>query len=166
MMPESKELWEEGLQVTSMKIVSGGVFLEDAARQAFEEAGSRPGCSPTRRIQDNLSDLKAKISANQRGITLLDMQIVTRGPKRREEYVLTIFFGRNNSKFLMIQHTGRPQPRHGTSCGESSSPYLFLASRPTPNPDKSCEYVTQTVLSEYEHIVFFWYILRLRLPLQ
>lgn len=71
MMPESKELWEEGFQVKTMKILSNGVFLEDAARQAFEAAGSLPGCSPTRRIQDNLSDLKAKISANQRGVTLL-----------------------------------------------------------------------------------------------
>lgn len=70
-MPESKELWEEGLNVTSMKIVSGGVFLEDDVRAAFDRAGSHPGCSATRRIQDNLSDLKAQTSSNQRGITLL-----------------------------------------------------------------------------------------------
>ena len=71
MMPESKELWEEGINVQTMKIVSGGVFLEAEVRAAFDKAGSFPGCSPTRRIQDNLSDLKAQTSANQRGITLL-----------------------------------------------------------------------------------------------
>lgn len=71
MMPDSKELWEEGLNVKSMKIVSGGIFLENEVREAFRIAGSFPGCSPTRRIQDNISDLKAQISANQRGITLL-----------------------------------------------------------------------------------------------
>ncbi|KAF4538168.1 uncharacterized protein LTHEOB_10938 [Lasiodiplodia theobromae] len=71
MMPDSRELWEEGLNVKSMKIVSGGEFLENDVRSAFERAGSFPGCSPTRRIQDNISDLKAMISSNQRGIVLL-----------------------------------------------------------------------------------------------
>lgn len=71
MMPESKELWEEGLNVPSMKIVSEGTFLEEEVRAAFEKAGSFPGCSTTRRLADNISDLKAQTSANQRGITLL-----------------------------------------------------------------------------------------------
>ncbi|KAH7021304.1 Hydantoinase B/oxoprolinase-domain-containing protein [Microdochium trichocladiopsis] len=72
MMPESKELWEEGINIKSMKIVSGGEFLEEDIRAAFDRAGSFPGCSATRRINDNLSDLKAQIASNQRGITLLD----------------------------------------------------------------------------------------------
>ncbi|KAL3455825.1 Hydantoinase B/oxoprolinase-domain-containing protein [Aspergillus heterothallicus] len=71
MMPESKELWEEGLNVRSMKIVSDGVFLESDVRDAFQAAGNLPGCSPTRRINDNISDIKAQISSNQRGILLL-----------------------------------------------------------------------------------------------
>ncbi|KAI3393175.1 hypothetical protein diail_4663 [Diaporthe ilicicola] len=71
MMPESRELWEEGLSVPSMKIVSGGTFLEADVRAAFEDAGRHPGCSTSRRLADNISDLKAQTSANQRGITLL-----------------------------------------------------------------------------------------------
>lgn len=71
MMPESKELWEEGINVETMKIVSGGVFLEEDVRAAFAKAGEFPGCSVTRRINDNISDLKAQVSANQRGIVLL-----------------------------------------------------------------------------------------------
>ncbi|RSL48875.1 hypothetical protein CEP54_012706 [Fusarium duplospermum] len=71
MMPDSKELREEGLNVPAMKIVSQGRFLEEEVREAFNLAGSFPGCSPTRRIQDNLSDLKAQTSANQQGSTLL-----------------------------------------------------------------------------------------------
>lgn len=71
MMPESKELWEEGINIETMKIVSGGVFLEDDVRAAFARAGEYPGCSVTRRMGDNLSDLKAQVSANQRGIVLL-----------------------------------------------------------------------------------------------
>ena len=64
MMPDSKELWEEGINVKSMKVVSEGEFLEDEVREAFTFAGSFPGCSPTRRLQDNVSDLKAQTSAN------------------------------------------------------------------------------------------------------
>ncbi|KAI1874281.1 uncharacterized protein JN550_002860 [Neoarthrinium moseri] len=71
MMPDSVELWEEGINVPTMKIVSAGEFLENEVRAAFDLAGTFPGCSPTRRIQDNISDLKAQISANQRGIILL-----------------------------------------------------------------------------------------------
>ncbi|KAF6794593.1 5-oxoprolinase (ATP-hydrolyzing) [Colletotrichum sojae] len=71
MMPESRELWEEGLNVPSMKIVSGGEFLEADVLAAFEKAGSYPGCSVSRRLADNISDLKAQTSANQRGIVLL-----------------------------------------------------------------------------------------------
>ncbi|KAL4800656.1 Hydantoinase B/oxoprolinase-domain-containing protein [Aspergillus venezuelensis] len=71
MMPDSKELWEEGINVRSLKIVENGVFLEQAVRDAFLAAGDFPGCSSTRRLNDNISDIKAQISSNQRGILLL-----------------------------------------------------------------------------------------------
>ncbi|KAI9927070.1 hypothetical protein ASPWEDRAFT_33023 [Aspergillus wentii DTO 134E9] len=71
MMPDSKQLWQEGFNVRSMKIVNDGVFLEDELRRAFLAAGDLPGCSPTRRLDDNISDIKAQISSNQRGILLL-----------------------------------------------------------------------------------------------
>lgn len=71
MIPDSKELWQEGMMVKSMKIVSSGVFLEDEVRDLFNRVAEYPGCSATRRLNDNISDLKAKISANQRGITLI-----------------------------------------------------------------------------------------------
>lgn len=72
MVPDSKELWEEGVNIRSMKIVSGGTLMENDIRAAFDAAANFPGCSATRRIEDNLSDLKAQISANQRGILLLN----------------------------------------------------------------------------------------------
>lgn len=71
MMPESKQLWEEGISIESMKIVSAGEFLECDVREAFAAAGKFPGCSATRRIGDNLSDLRAQVASNQRGILLL-----------------------------------------------------------------------------------------------
>ncbi|KAH8669610.1 Hydantoinase B/oxoprolinase-domain-containing protein [Tricladium varicosporioides] len=72
MMPDSKELWEEGVNIRSMKVGSGGTFLEADIRATFEAAANFPGCSATRRIDDNLSDIKAQIPANQRGILLLN----------------------------------------------------------------------------------------------
>ncbi|KAJ9214561.1 hypothetical protein DTO166G4_3794 [Paecilomyces variotii] len=71
MVPDSKELWQEGMAVRSMKIVSSGVFLEEEIRDLFNKVAEYPGCSATRRLNDNISDIKAKISANQRGITLI-----------------------------------------------------------------------------------------------
>jgi 5-oxoprolinase (ATP-hydrolysing) len=72
MIPDSKELWQEGMAVKSMKIVTDGVFLEGEVRDLFNKVAEYPGCSATRRLNDNISDLRAKISANQRGITLIN----------------------------------------------------------------------------------------------
>ena len=72
MIPDSKELWQEGMMVKSMKIVSKGVFLEDEVRDLFNKVAEHPGCSATRRLNDNISDIRAKISANQRGILLIN----------------------------------------------------------------------------------------------
>ncbi|OJJ43594.1 hypothetical protein ASPZODRAFT_19316 [Penicilliopsis zonata CBS 506.65] len=71
MVPDSTELWQEGMMVHSARIVRGGVFLEDEVRALFAKAAEYPGCSATRRLGDNLSDIRAKIAANQRGIRLL-----------------------------------------------------------------------------------------------
>jgi 5-oxoprolinase (ATP-hydrolysing) len=71
MIPDSKELWEEGVSIKSLMIVRSGEFMEQEIRDVFAAVAEMPGCSATRRINDNISDLKAQISANQRGINLL-----------------------------------------------------------------------------------------------
>ncbi|KAK1709985.1 Hydantoinase B/oxoprolinase-domain-containing protein [Colletotrichum acutatum] len=83
MMPESRQLWEEGLNVPTLKIVSRGHFLESDVVAAFEKAGSFPGCSTSRRLADNISDLKAQTSANQRGILLLRKLCAEQGEGRQ-----------------------------------------------------------------------------------
>jgi 5-oxoprolinase (ATP-hydrolysing) len=90
MMPTSKELWEEGINVRSMRIVADGAFLEQDVRDAFAKAGSYPGCSPTRRISDNISDLKAQISANQRGMLLLQNLCEQSGLETIHKYMFAI----------------------------------------------------------------------------
>ncbi|KAA8493187.1 5-oxoprolinase [Porphyridium purpureum] len=64
MPPFSTSLDEEGAAILSMKLVRGGVFQEDAVRDLLLAAH-------TRKVADNLSDLKAQIAANQKGIALI-----------------------------------------------------------------------------------------------
>ncbi|KAL6642813.1 hypothetical protein ACP70R_020994 [Stipagrostis hirtigluma subsp. patula] len=75
MPPFSKCIWEEGAAIKAFKLVERGVFQEEGIVQLLqspcsdEPAGYKiPG---TRRIQDNLSDLRAQVAANQRGIALI-----------------------------------------------------------------------------------------------
>lgn len=71
MPPHSKFLWEEGASFKSFKIVDRGNFQEEALIAKFQEPGKYPGSSGTRCLQDNLSDLRAQIAANQKGIQLV-----------------------------------------------------------------------------------------------
>lgn len=75
MPPFSKCIWEEGAAIRAFKLVERGVFQEEGIVQLLQSpcsdelAGYKiPG---TRRIQDNLSDLRAQVAANQRGIALI-----------------------------------------------------------------------------------------------
>ncbi|KAJ1989830.1 hypothetical protein EDC05_004450 [Coemansia umbellata] len=72
MPPTSRELFQEGASTMGIKIVKRGNFQEDAIRRVLlEEPAKHPGCSGTRNYRDVLSDLKAQIAANHRGIGLV-----------------------------------------------------------------------------------------------
>jgi len=74
MPPFSKAIWEEGAAIKAFKLVEKGVFQEDGITELLlhpcsdDPARRIPG---TRRLQDNLSDLRAQVAANQRGISLI-----------------------------------------------------------------------------------------------
>lgn len=61
MNPVAKELWEKGLAVESFRLVSEGKFEEEAVNQLFMDVDKRPGCSATRRIDHNITDLQGKL---------------------------------------------------------------------------------------------------------
>ena len=65
MPPFSQSLDEEGVCIKTFKLVENGEFQEEGIKKILTEAG-------TRALADNLSDLKAQVSANQRGIDLLN----------------------------------------------------------------------------------------------
>lgn len=72
MPPMSKALFQEGAAIKGLKIVEQGTFDEDAVTKALlEEPAQYDGCSGTRCLNDNISDLKAQVAANNKGISLI-----------------------------------------------------------------------------------------------
>lgn len=90
MMPNSRELWHEGVSVKSFRLVKGGRFDEEGIRKIFDEPAQYPGSSKTRNIDYNLSDLKAQISANQQGIILVEKLIQEYGSANVQYYMKAI----------------------------------------------------------------------------
>ncbi|XP_058035032.1 5-oxoprolinase isoform X2 [Ahaetulla prasina] len=72
MPPHSHSLQEEGAIFISFKLVKEGIFQEEAITTALLAPGQWPGSSGTRNLHDNLSDLRAQVAANQRGIQLVN----------------------------------------------------------------------------------------------
>eukprot|EP01098_Paradermamoeba_levis_P002844 TRINITY_DN1351_c0_g1_i1.p1 TRINITY_DN1351_c0_g1~~TRINITY_DN1351_c0_g1_i1.p1 ORF type:complete len:682 (+),score=195.46 TRINITY_DN1351_c0_g1_i1:1498-3543(+) len=75
--PFSRLLEEEGAAIKSFKLVTGGMFQEEEITKVLTAPGRLPGCTGTRNLSDNLSDLKAQVAANQKGIKLVDELIDT-----------------------------------------------------------------------------------------
>ncbi|KAJ3184050.1 hypothetical protein HDU85_001901 [Gaertneriomyces sp. JEL0708] len=76
MPPGSQFLYQEGAAIKSFKIVRNGQFDEAGLIQRLvDEPGQYPGCSGTRSLRDNISDLKAQVAANVRGIHLVKMLV-------------------------------------------------------------------------------------------
>ncbi|XP_036686028.1 5-oxoprolinase isoform X5 [Balaenoptera musculus] len=71
MPPHSTTLQQEGAVFLSFRLVQAGVFQEEAVTEALRAPGKIPGCSGTRNLHDNLSDLRAQVAANQKGIQLV-----------------------------------------------------------------------------------------------
>lgn len=94
MPPSSKFLWEEGAAVKSLKLVEKGVFREHAITElllhpsAAAVSGEKvPGA---RRLEDNLSDLRAQVAANQRGIALIRELIDQYGLRTVQTYMTLV----------------------------------------------------------------------------
>lgn len=80
MPPFSKCLSDEGLAVRSMRIVKSGLFQEEEITGLLREAGCR--C-----IQDVISDIRAQIAANKKGIILFRELIEAEGLRSVQLYM-------------------------------------------------------------------------------
>ncbi|XP_069588101.1 5-oxoprolinase-like [Ranitomeya imitator] len=90
MPPHSKSLKEEGAVFMSFKLVKEGTFQEEAVTEALMAPGLIPGSSGTRNLHDNLSDLRAQVAANQKGIQLVNELIDIYGLEVVQAYMAHI----------------------------------------------------------------------------
>ncbi|CAG8585581.1 17192_t:CDS:10 [Acaulospora morrowiae] len=91
MPPHSKELYQEGAAIKSFKLVSKGNFDIDGLTDIMlHEPAQNPGCSGTRCLRDNISDLKAQVAANHKGITLVKALIKEYGLDVVQAYMMHI----------------------------------------------------------------------------
>jgi 5-oxoprolinase (ATP-hydrolysing) len=72
MPPHSKTLADEGAAFKSFLLVDGGLFNESNLISRLTTPTTAPGAKGTRNLDDNISDLKAQIAANQKGIQLVN----------------------------------------------------------------------------------------------
>ncbi|CAJ2501147.1 Uu.00g040000.m01.CDS01 [Anthostomella pinea] len=72
MPPDSTELWQEGAAIKSFFLVRDGHFDEEGIVALLLEPGKYPNCSGSRRLGDNLSDLKAQVAAYTKGSNLIN----------------------------------------------------------------------------------------------
>lgn len=71
MPPHSTSLSQEGAAFKSFLLVSKGEFQEDELTKQLCTPTDAPGATGTRNLSDNLSDLKAQVAANHKGIQLV-----------------------------------------------------------------------------------------------
>uniref|UniRef100_A0A9J7YDM8 5-oxoprolinase, ATP-hydrolysing n=1 Tax=Cyprinus carpio carpio TaxID=630221 RepID=A0A9J7YDM8_CYPCA len=85
MPPHSTCLQQEGAVFTSFKLIDGGFFV--SVTEALMTPAQYPGCSGTRNLRDNLSDLRAQVAANQRGCQLVGELIASYGLEVVQAYM-------------------------------------------------------------------------------
>ncbi|THU85133.1 Hydantoinase B/oxoprolinase [Dendrothele bispora CBS 962.96] len=91
MPPTSVNIFQEGAEIVSFKIVSGGVFDRDGlVEYMVEKPAQYQGSSGCRNIRDVESDLKAQIAANHKGVQLIHAIIDDYGLETVQEYMYHI----------------------------------------------------------------------------
>lgn len=91
MPPNSTELYQEGAAIEGDKVVSDGVFDEKRMVELLVDGPAQyEGCSGARCLSDNISDLKAQIAANTRGISLIQALFTEYGVETVQKYMYAI----------------------------------------------------------------------------
>ncbi|KAI9183555.1 hypothetical protein H9P43_004473 [Blastocladiella emersonii ATCC 22665] len=124
MPSNSTELWQEGAAITGFKIVEAGVFQEKGITELLMAPGKYPGCSGSRNLADNLSDLRAQVAANHRGITLCKQLIAECGLRTVHAYMEFIRANAENAvRELLKQTAAKYGPRlHAKDFMDDGSP--------------------------------------------
>ncbi|KAJ3228166.1 hypothetical protein HK099_006046 [Clydaea vesicula] len=108
MPPNSRELYQEGAAIKSFKLVENGEFNEEGITQLLlVEPGKFEGCSGTRCLKDNISDLKAQVAANYKGIQLVKGLISEYGLEVVQAYMHFIQENADFSVRQLLKQTAR-----------------------------------------------------------
>ncbi|RDW56841.1 hypothetical protein BP5796_12908 [Coleophoma crateriformis] len=104
----SVELWEEGAAIVSHFLVRDNQFDEAGMRKLmYEVPGQYPGCSGTRKLADNINDLKAQVSANAKGANLVRELIEEFGLEEVHFYMDAITLNAEASVRKFLRETSR-----------------------------------------------------------
>lgn len=99
MPPISKTLFDEGAQIVSFKVVDGGKYQHDELKRLLVEApAAYEGSSGCRCFSDVESDVRAQISANNKGVKLISLLIEEYGLEKTVEYMGHV---RDNAEFAV-----------------------------------------------------------------
>ncbi|KAH6605213.1 hydantoinase b oxoprolinase [Trichoderma cornu-damae] len=132
MPPTSTALWQEGAAIQSTKLVSRGRFDEaEVVRLLLEEPARHDGCSGTRRLADNISDLKAQIAANAKGILLIKGLIGENGLACVHRYMYAIQHTAENAVRALLKATlasRGPEPLTATDYMDDGTPIALSIS--------------------------------------
>ncbi|KAF8904556.1 cytoplasmic protein [Mucidula mucida] len=121
MPPTSVNIFEEGAEIVSFKIVSKGIFDKDGLYEYMvQQPAKYPGSSGCRNIRDVESDLKAQIAANHKGIQLIHAIVDDYGLPTVQEYMYHI---RSNAE-MSVRNLLRDVAKRAGSTVLSSIDYL------------------------------------------
>lgn len=90
MPPESTSLYQEGASIRSFFLIRNEQFDEQGICELLLEPGTHEGCTGSRRLGDNISDLKAQIAANNKGSSLIQALMAEEGKSRVHFYMKRI----------------------------------------------------------------------------
>lgn len=107
----SKKLEEEGAAIYSLKIIEDGIFKESVLKKIFIDDLISKNLRPTASLSDNLSDLKAQVASNTKGMELLKGLISQHGITKIQAYMKFIQESAENSVRQMLDRFA------GEQCG-------------------------------------------------
>jgi len=107
MPPHSTTLAQEGAAFKSFLIVENGQFQEKQIVERLTTPTNAKGAVGTRNLSDNLSDLKAQIAANHKGIQLVSELITSYGLGVVQAYMTHIQKNAELAVRDMLRHIGQ-----------------------------------------------------------
>ncbi|KAH7922549.1 Hydantoinase B/oxoprolinase [Leucogyrophana mollusca] len=108
MPPTSVNIFEEGAEIVSFKIVNNGVFDKKGLYEYMIDKPSQyPGSSGCRNIKDVESDIKAQIAANHKGIQLIRAIVDDYSLETVQEYMYHIRANAENSVRNLLREVAK-----------------------------------------------------------